>query len=726
MIRNYQRSSSNSDVDLSPIYNSLATINALLYKLDVQTTIPQAINSISNSIINLNEDINEITNRTNYSLAYYITDYTLTKAITDYQNYNQLSNVEIFEPYVQLIDTLDFINDNRGFKYNLPNCTLNASQYPEFMAVRYLPITLNKYMNGNMNVNNASVKTLSNCNIEATRCSFDYIYANNCNLLNCDLQYVSCDLNCNIQGCIIPQITMNMGRLKNCYIYSLKTPNTINSTNTTRNVRLENCTIANYASMGCIYSEMTINNVTNALECNFSSCVINCLNTNNNYSFSNCSFNEASIYHLTNTNFINCSGNIYIPKIVNGSVLFDLNNNFLGNLEFTSTITTNSTYESTYSSTYLTTDLNQYTTELTTNYYVTDWYTSMITDTAISRVTTDTIISNEADLPMYPTTTTIDLTITLSSTNTLTSTVTTILTITENGITTTFGPVDLMTSSTYEGSILSTETYTETTNITDIYTSTYTINTEYIGNLSVLCLPEWKFNLSPNQVEISSIYSDQYINLEYYRNSTPYISISNCNGKIDLEVNSLSTLIISGNDLKYLNLDIENYTTTSLIQNTINNCVLNFYPQLVGLENMISSNSINNLTVYNNFTEHSIIFKNNTVLNGDFDANVNNASYRHSLCSYNNLHLKGWNGLYSCSIGYLENEGEVSMSKCSLNTGVFQNIALLYDVTADKIIINPNNYDQYSFMGNSIKTLICPSNFTYMTEINTIGTKITY
>ena len=38
MIRNYQKTSSDSGVDLSPIYNSLQTINALLYRLDVQTT----------------------------------------------------------------------------------------------------------------------------------------------------------------------------------------------------------------------------------------------------------------------------------------------------------------------------------------------------------------------------------------------------------------------------------------------------------------------------------------------------------------------------------------------------------------------------------------------------------------------------------------------------------------------------------------------------------------
>ena len=724
MIRNYQKTSSDSNVDLSPIYNSLQTINALLYRLDVQTTIPNAINSISNSVVNIENKVDNITNNGVSSLAYFITDTLLTKNITEYNSYYNQA-IAAFEPYVLSCSNVRFLNDDYypQQRYNFPNMTM--SNTIRNSTVAYDRFTMNMFIDGRVSFSQCDISTITELDggklfecvgrsiqgnaLLVHNCTFNSYNVSNGTIQNCDIEYIW-GSNCNLLSCFVENCNLSKANYRSC-------------------------TLNNYDSNGATYYDMSINDVTYLNNCAINNCEINNINYTRNTNatnslsgcyYSNCTFNNATLHRLTHTSFYNCSGNIYIPKIVNGSIMFDVNNNFLGDLAYTTIITTNSTYESNYSSTSLVTELNEYTSDYTTNYYVTDWYTSLITDTAISRVTTDTIVSNEADLPMYPTTTTIDQTITLSSTNTLTSTVTTIMTITENDITTTIGPIDLMSTSTYEDTILSTDSYTDTINWTETLTDSYTTNTEYIGNLTVLCLPEWRFNLSPNQVEISSIYSNQYINLEYYRNSTPYFSISNCNGNINLEVNSLSTLIILSNDLKHLNIDIENYTTTSLIQNTINNCVLNFYPQIVGIENAILSNSINNLTAYNNYPEHSIIFNNNTVLNGVFEANVNSASYRHSSCSYNNLHVKGWNGLYQCTIGYLENEGEISMSKCNLNTAVLQNVALLYDNTIDKLIINPNNYDQYSFMGNSIKTLVCPSNFTYMTEINTIGTQITY
>lgn len=60
MIRNYQRTSSGTDVDLSPIYSSLQTINAFLFNLDVQTTLSRAVNSLSQEVGDLKTDFNSL------------------------------------------------------------------------------------------------------------------------------------------------------------------------------------------------------------------------------------------------------------------------------------------------------------------------------------------------------------------------------------------------------------------------------------------------------------------------------------------------------------------------------------------------------------------------------------------------------------------------------------------------------------------------------------------
>lgn len=700
--------------DIFSVSTNISTFNENLSRVTVE------LNNINQSIDSLENEISKI-NNSNFSLAYYITDHVLSKAITDYKNYGQLRDVEIFEPYVQSIGTLDFINDNRGFKYNLPNCTLNASQYPEFMAVRYLPITLNKYMNGNMVVNDASIKTLSNCNIDATRCSFDYVYANNCNLLNCDLQYVSCDLNCKIQGCVIPQITMNMGNLRNCYIFSLKTPGTLNTTNNTRNVNIENCTIAKYASDGCIYNKMTVNDVTNALECNFNTCVINCINTGTNYSFENCSFNDVSIYHLTHTNFINCSGNIYIPRIINGKNMFDNNNQYLGGLPSNQTLNTSSTYSLT--------DTNSYSTQIETNIDTFSTYTGSYTyndiSTSYSTIDTTTIytyqpITNTNTILESTTNTTMyDTYITVYDGETYTAT------------RTDFIPIIRETTGTltdnYQIPTLTILDITDT--ITNTFTDTYTTQISYNPQLEVNILPEWKTpNLFTNNI-IAENYQNTFVNIDYYTDSINKFGLNNCTGNVMMYVDSVSeNFIIANNQLYKCELNLSDYGTQFIITaNNIKNLDLYLNSNDTPAFTM-SMNNIDKMNLLYNFTAtSSIIFEKNSFKDFNIDA-VAKGNLRMSSCTINNGVLYGWNGLYDCSANYIENYGENSYSKNSINTLRAHNINLMFDNTIDKLIIEPNEYDNLSFYGNSIKTIICPSYFPISASAihNTFDTIIAY
>ena len=148
MIRNYQRSGGDSNVDLGPIYNSLQTINALLYRLDVQTTIPQAINNLNNSINSVSSDVIELSSSYNsLSSSYnslssdvdeiqqrfstltfdnmqFITDTLLTKHITDYNTYYN-TDLEILEPYVQSITNYNYVTAIPNQRFNMPNAILN-------------------------------------------------------------------------------------------------------------------------------------------------------------------------------------------------------------------------------------------------------------------------------------------------------------------------------------------------------------------------------------------------------------------------------------------------------------------------------------------------------------------------------------------------------------------------------------------------------------------------
>ena len=196
MIRNYQKTSSDSNVDLSPIYNSLQTINALLYRLDVQTTIPGAINSISNSVVNIENRIDNIT-KDDYSLAYYITEPVLSKPLYQYNNYSTLQStapIIVFEPYIQSITRTSNLEGRYWFGYNLPNATLeftNESLPPNATnEIGYEGLTCAKleadYFNGSSYV----IGTYMLNGALLTRCSGQYLEANYCRIYDCDIHQI--------------------------------------------------------------------------------------------------------------------------------------------------------------------------------------------------------------------------------------------------------------------------------------------------------------------------------------------------------------------------------------------------------------------------------------------------------------------------------------------------------------------------------------------------------
>ena len=190
MIRNFQKSSSDSNVDLSPIYNSLQTINALLYRLDVQTTIPSAINQLSQSIIDVDQRIDNIT-KDDYSLAYYITESVLSQPLWKYNNYSTLQTtgpIVIFEPYVQSITNYEHLEGRYHFAYNLPNATLNyIVGLPPRQAIEYQGLTVDAMSLHAFIGTSCVINTMYVTRATFTNCSLQSLSAKTASISNCDI-----------------------------------------------------------------------------------------------------------------------------------------------------------------------------------------------------------------------------------------------------------------------------------------------------------------------------------------------------------------------------------------------------------------------------------------------------------------------------------------------------------------------------------------------------------
>jgi hypothetical protein len=194
-------------------------------------------------------------------------------------------------------------------------------------------------------------------------------------------------------------------------------------------------------------------------------------------------------------------------------------------------------------------------------------------------------------------------------------------------------------------------------------------------------------------------------------------------------ISSITTnYIIANNDLYKLKLNIDNLNGPFILSANIIKDGDILIDSFINPTIAFSQNRFDKLNLYYNYTQNqSMLLENNefNVLNIQAGAKGN---LRCSRCTINNGVLYGWNGLYSCTANYIENYGENSYSKNSINTLRAHDIKFMYDNTISKLIIEPNDYKKFSFMGNNIATIICPSYFNISASAiyNTFGTIIAY
>lgn len=712
-------------MDLSPIYNSLQTINALLYRLDVQTTIPSAINQLSQSIIDVDQRIDNIT-KDDYSLAYYITESVLSKPLWQYNNYSTLQTtapIVIYEPYVQSITNFEHLEGRYYFGYNLPNATLNYIVGPNsYQAVEYEALSCKAISNHGFIGTSCVINTMNVTQVRITNCSIQSLSAQVATINNCDINTLNVENSGNIYNCFLKNNTINGCNVYSCLGYNI---------NGNRN-NFVSCTLANYPTYSNTFREMNLNNVNILQNVRAMTCNLDCNNKNANNSFVNCTFDNVSIRHLTHTNFINCNGNIYIPRLINGNNMFDENNNYIGNYVNTMTQTSSDTYTETST---LSMTLNS-----------TEWFNTTLTEYEPSYINTF-----------------IDTTYTYSDTTTvltwndpdshITSTYTTVTEITDNTTTDTIvldtysstsltwnDPdshiVSTYTYSSFYYSTLTSQIMSSSSYIREVYTTdTDTLTTNYNttitlqNQLTINILPEWYVpNIFTNR-SIGRNYSNTYVNIDYYTISPPDFTASNNTGNIEMYISSITTnYVIANNDLYKLKLNIKNLNGPFIVtSNTIKDGEI-LIDSFVNPTIVFSQNTFDKLNLYYNFTQNqSMVLENNdfNVFNVQAGARGN---LRMSSCTINNGVMYGWNGLYFCTANYIENYGENSYSKNSINTLRAHNIKLMYDNSINKLIIEPNEFVNVSFYGNSIGTIICPSyyNISASSLYNTFGTIIPY
>lgn len=722
MIRNFQKTSSDSSVDLSPIYNSLQTINALLYRLDVQTTIPGAINQLSQSIIDVDERIDNIT-KDDYSLAYYITESVLSKPLWQYNNYSTLQStapIVIYEPYVQSITNYQHLEGRYYFAYNLPNATLNyIVGLPPRQAVEYQGLTVDVMSLHAFVGTSCVINTMYVTRATFTNCTLQSLSAEKATISNCDINTLNVENGGDIYNCFLKNNTINRCNIYSCLGYNV---------NGNGNV-FASCTLANYPTASNTFEKMNLNNVNILENVNAMTCKLDCNNKNANNSFINCTFEDASIYHLTHTNFINCSGNIYIPRLINGQNLFDENNNYIGDYINTMTQTSSNTYTET-SSLSLTLNTTEWFNTTLTEYEPS--YISTSIDTTYSYSDTTTVLTwNDPDSHIVSTyTTTLGITDNSTTDTMVLDSYTTTRTEYEMGMeyTLTYSTFNystltsqIMSSSSYIREVYTTDTDTLTTN----YNTTITLQNQ----LTINILPEWNIpNIFTNN-GIATQYINTYVNIDHYTNSMNNFEVNNCTGNVEMYLSNLNNdYIIANNDLYKFKLNVNNLNGPFILSANIIKDADILIDSFVNPTIAFSENRFDKLNLYYNYTQNqSMVLQNNefNILNIQAGAMGN---IRMSSCTINNGVLYGWNGLYYCTANYIENYGENSYSKNSINTLRAHDIKFMYDNTITKLIIEPNNYKDFSFMGNNIATIICPSYFNISASAiyNTFGTIIPY
>lgn len=709
MIRNFQKTSSGSNVDLSPIYLSLQTINNLLYSLDVQTTIPNALISISQEIGEISEKVDNLSQQENHV---YITNSALTTNLYLYNSYSKLQStapVEIYEPYVESITNPDYLKGRAYFKYNLPNVTLNYTN--ETNLIEYEEITCN-VIKGN--------------DIECTQCKINTISVKDCDLFNVTAQYVNadtgyideCDINTieiksqgTIDNCLIKNANLTGCKINSCYGYSIRGDSN----------EFEECTLCYYPNANQTFNKIKLNAADE---------------------YVNCSFNNASIYDLNNTNFMACSGLVYIPKFINGVNMFDDNNDYLGGILSSNTYNTYSTYTRTVnvSWTYEQTAYPSYTATLTNDL---DYYTTNST----SYKTID--ISYESTFTIYPDTTNIITQTNYTTTyDTYKYTETEIITVTATGTDGEFThtmasmwPVTDTYTETCTTQIYDTLTTTLTSEVVEtstLRTTTETITSSYYTSLStydpilnIKLLPEYVIpNIYTNN-GVAKNYYNTYVNIEQYTNTLANFTAQNCTGNYELYLTSLeNNFNMTSNSLYKMNINIDNIIGNLRINaNTVKDANIIINSDVLH-EMTINSNLFDKLNISYNYTQtFNILGYYNTcnylnIISGAY------GNLRLIYCNINNGLLNGSIGMNNCTGKYIENHGQPQFIGNRINTLRAYDLNNVRNNTIDKLIIDPaiDINANITFSNNTIGTIVCPANYTLtnLTDNNTFGLIITY
>lgn len=295
MIRNF--SGSGGSQDLSAIYNSLQTINALLYRLDSQTTLTQAMSSLQGDMNNLETKVDDlasdvsdlqdiISTITFDNVNVFITDRTLTTNITDYNTYNN-TNLIIFEPYVQLVTDYNYISTSNSQRYNIPNATLNFTDTTTPRVINYN--TIGMVSGGLYTLSKCEIGTLTDFVGGLIDCTVEKIDAETLIVSGCDINSFYA------KGGQIMEATFDTFQASSCSLFncSIKKPYA-----TTCN--FINCTLDSVPGANNIYESMTLKDMRGLQDCTINNCVMKLLNTSDAYC-STCSLNNIT---LSGTNSI--------------------------------------------------------------------------------------------------------------------------------------------------------------------------------------------------------------------------------------------------------------------------------------------------------------------------------------------------------------------------------------------------------------------------------------
>ena len=360
--------------DIFSVSSNISTFNENLNSVTLQ------LNNLNQSIVSLENEIEKFSN-TDYSLAYYITEPVLSKPLWQYNNYSNLQStapIVIFEPYVQSITNYEHLEGRYHFAYNLPNATLNyIVGLPPRKAVEYQGLTVDAMSLHAFIGTSCVINTMYVTRATFTNCSLQSLSAKTATISNCDINTLNVENSGNIYNCFLKNNTIN-----GCNIYSCLGYNVNGNSN-----NFVSCTLANYPTASNTFREMNLNNVNQLSNVKAMTCKLECANKNTNNSFVNCTFNDVSIYHLTHTNFVNCEGRIYIPRLVNGQNMFDQNNQYLGGLP--------TEYSTNTFSTYTISETNTYNTQIETTMDTFSTYSGSYTyndvSTSYSTISTNTI-----------------------------------------------------------------------------------------------------------------------------------------------------------------------------------------------------------------------------------------------------------------------------------------------------------------------------------------------